>query len=227
MLYVFIEHIYINNINRLRLLSNETVSSEAMSDKTVSDNTVSNKTVSDNTVSDGSRVGNGNGASHSMGNGMGNSVADHSVSNTDNIRVSGSAVVGDLGDVASGIVGVVVHVLDAAVGKVDRVGAVPHTGAIVRLSLLESGAGVVIVDAVLVGVGGNLGKIVVADSVGDGVVDGVSDRVCHCVHHGCSNCHSMADTVADQTMAKTVAKELGGRRSGGGKGSDAQEGLMG
>ena len=226
MLYVFIEHKYINKINRLRLLSNKTVSSEAVSDKTVSDNTVSNKTVSDNTVSDGSRVGNGNGASHSMGNGMGNSVADHSVSNTDNIRVSGSAVVGDLGDVASGIVGVVVHVLDAAVGKVDRVGAVPHTGAIVRLSLLESGAGVVIVDAVLVGVGGNLGEIVEADSMGDRV-DGVSDRVCHCVHHGCSNCHSMADTVADQTMAKTVAKELGGRRSGGGKGSDAQEVLMG
>ena len=216
-LYVFIEHKYINKLNRLRLLSNKTVSGEA----------VSNEPMSDNTVSDGNRVGNGNGASHGMGNRMGNSVADHSVSNTDNIRVSGSAVVGDLGDVASGIVGVVVHVLDAAVGKVDRVGAVPHTGAIVRLSLLESGAGVVIVDAVLVGVGGNLGKIVVADSVGDGVVDGVSDRVCHCVHHGCSNCHSMADTVADQTMAKTVAKELGGRRSGGGKGSDAQEVLMG
>ena len=185
----------------------------------------SNNAVSDNTVSNGNGVGNGNGASHGMGNGMGNSVADHSVSDTDNIRVGGSAVVGDLGDVAGGVVGVVVHVLDAAVGKVYRVGAVPHTGAVVRLGLLEGGAGVVVVDAVLVGVGGNLGEIVVADSVGDRV-DGVSDRVCHCVHHGCSNCHSMPDTVAHHTMAKTVAKELGGRRSGGGKGSDAQEGLM-
>merc|ERR1711874_686268 len=146
-----------------------------------------------------------------MGNGMGNSVADHSVSNTDNIRVGSSAVIGDLGDVASGVVGVVVHVLDAAVGKVDRVGAVSHTGAVVRLSLLESGAGVVVVDTVLVGVGGHLRKIVEADSMGNRV-NGVSDRVCHCVHH---------------TMAKTVAKELGGRRSGGGKGSDAQEGLHG
>merc|ERR1712105_288621 len=116
-----------------------TVSSEAMS----SDNTVSN-----NTVSNGNGVGNGNGASHGMGNGMGNSVADHSVSNTDNIRVGGSAVVGDLGDVAGGVVGVVVHMLDAAVGKVDRAGAVPHTGAVVRLGLLEGGAGVVVVDAV-------------------------------------------------------------------------------
>merc|ERR1712181_202114 len=173
----------------------------------------------------GNRVGNGNGAS----NGMGNSVADHSVSNTDDVRVSGGAVVGDLRDVAGGIVGVVVDVLDPAVGKVDGVRAVPHTGAVVRLSLLEGGAGVVIVDAVLVGVGGNFGEIVEADSVGDRV-DGVSDRVCHCVHHGCGNCHSMADvsTVAHQTMATmTVAKELGGRRSGGGEGSDAQEGLHG
>merc|ERR1712212_1120338 len=161
-----------------------------------------------------------------MGNGMGNSVADHSVSNTNNVRVGSSAVIGDLGDVARSVVGVVVPVLDAAVGKVDRVGAVPHTGAVVRLSLLESGAGVVVVDTVLVGVGGHLGEIVEADSMGNRV-NGVSDRVCHCVHHGCSNCHSMPDTVAHHTMAKTVAKELGGRRSGGGKGSDAQEGLHG
>ena len=192
-----------------------------MSDKAVSANTVSN-----DAMSDGNRVGNGNGASDGMGNGVGNSVADHSVSNTDNVRVRGSAVIGDLRDVASGIVGVVVDVLDTAVGKVDRVGSVPHTGAVVRLSLLEGGAGVVIVDAVLVGVGGNLGEIVEADSVGDRV-DGVSDRVCHCVHHGCGNCHAMADTVTHQTMAtNTVAKELGGRRCGGGEGSDAQEGLI-
>merc|ERR1719431_2490343 len=189
----------------------------------VSGNTVS----TDEAMSDSNGVGNGNGASDGMGNGMGNSMADHSVSNTDDVRVSGGAVVGDLGDVACGIVGVVVDVLDPAVGKVDGVGAVPHTGAVVRLSLLEGGAGVVIVDAVLVGVGGNLGEIVEADSVGDRV-DGVSDRVCHCVHHGCGNCHSMADTVTHQTMAtNTVAKELGGRRSGGGEGSDAQEGLHG
>ena len=42
-----------------------------------------------------------------------------------------------------------------------------------------------------------------------------------------SYCHSMADTVANHTMAKTMAKELGGSRSGGGKGSDTQEALMG
>ena len=109
-------------------------------------------TVSNNTVSDGNGVGNSNWASHSVGNGMGNSVT-----NTDNVRVRSSAVIGDLSDVASGVVGVVVHMLDATVRKVDRVGAVPHTGAVIGLSLLESGARVVVVDAVLEGVGGHLG----------------------------------------------------------------------
>ena len=180
-----------------------------------------------NTMADNAVRCNGNRTSDS--NRVGNGMADNTMSNSDgNIRVGGSAVVGDLGHVALGVISVVVDVLDPAVGKVDGVGAVPHTGAVVRLSLLEGGAGVVIVDAVLVGVGGDFGEIVEADSVGDRV-DGVSDRVCHCVHHGCGNCHSMADvsTVAHQTMAtNTVAKELGGRRSGGGEGSDAQEGLM-
>ena len=56
----------------------------------------------------------------------------------------------------------------------------------------------------------------------------MSDRVSHCVHHRCmSYCHSMADTVANHSMAKTMAKELGGSRSGGGKGSDTQEALIG
>ena len=46
------------------------------------------------------------------------------------------------------------------------------------------------------------------------------------MHHRCMS-YSMADTVANHTMAKTMAKELGGSRSGGGKGSDTQEALMG
>merc|ERR1712203_667104 len=173
MVYVFIEHKYINSLDCIRLLSN--------------DSTVSSNTMSDDSVSNqSSRV------SHSVGNGVGN---------TDNIGVRSGTVVGDLGDVAGGVVGVVVDVLDSAVGKVDGVGAVPHTGAVVRLGLLESGAGVVVVDAVLVGVGRDLGEVVVADSMGDGVSDSMGDRVCHCVHHGSSNCHSVTDSVTHDTMA--------------------------
>ena len=124
------------------------------------------------TVHKGGSVGNS--VSHGVGNGMGgvnnrggmdnrvgNSVVGNgvgnSVGNGDSLGVSGSAVIGDLSDVASGVVGVVVHMLDATVRKVDRVGAVPHTGAVIGLSLLESGARVVVVDAVLEGVGGHLG----------------------------------------------------------------------
>merc|ERR1712203_526275 len=187
MVYVFIEHKYIHSLNCIRLLSNDST----VSSKTMSDDSVSNQS-SRVSHSVGNRVGNGNRTGNSVGNGVGN---------TDNIRVRSGTVVGDLGDVAGGVVGVVVDVLDAAVGKVDGVGAVPHAGAVVRLSLLESGAGVVVVDAVLVGVGGDLGEVVVADSMGNGVSDGVGDRVCHCVHHGSSNCHSVTDSVTHDTMA--------------------------
>merc|ERR1711922_99697 len=116
MVYVFIEHKYINSLNCIRLLSN--------------DSTVSSKTMSDDSVSNqSSRV------SHSVGNRAGNSVGN-GVGNTDNIGVRSGTVVGDLGDVAGGVVGVVVDMLDAAVRKVDGVGAVPHPGAVVRLGLL-------------------------------------------------------------------------------------------
>merc|ERR550534_3349870 len=186
MVYVFIEHKYINSLNCIRLLSNDsTVSSNTMSDDSMSNQS------SRASHSVGNRVGNGNRTGNSVGNGMGN---------TDNIRVRSGTVVGDLGDVAGGVVG---------------------------LGLLESGAGVVVVDAVLVGVGGDLGEVVVANSMGDGVSDGMGDRVCHCVHHGGSNCHSVTDSVTHDTMAKSVAKELRGRGGGGGEGSDAKEGLHG
>ena len=86
-----------------------------------------------------------------------NNTVSNSVANSNGLRVDSSALVGHLSHVSVNIVGVVVDVLDAAVGKVDRVGAVPHTGAVIGLSLLESGARVVVVDAVLEGVGGHLG----------------------------------------------------------------------
>merc|ERR1719412_2632121 len=199
MVYVFIERKYINNLDCIRLLSNDST----VSSKTMSDDSVSNKS-SRVSHSVGNRVGNGNRTGNSVGNGVGN---------TDNIGVRSGTVVGD--------------VLDAAVGKVDGVGAVPHTGAVVRLGLLESGAGVVVVDAVLVRVGGDLGEVVEADSMSNGVSDGMGDRVCHCVHHRGSNCHSVTNSVTDHTMAKSVTKELRGGGGGGGEGGDAKEGLHG
>merc|ERR1719239_1885501 len=68
---------------------------------------------------------------------------------------SGS-VVGDLGDVAVDWIGVVVHVLDPAVGKSNRIGTLGVAGTITALASVEVGVGVVVSDGVVVGVGGDL-----------------------------------------------------------------------
>ena len=179
-----------------------------VSNSSVSDSdTMANNAMSNNAVSNNATVGDAM-TSNSSGEGC-------------------SAVVSDLSDVTIDVVGVVVHVLDTAVGQVDGVVTLPGGGAIVRLLSVEPRSRVVVSNSVLVGVGGDLGEVVVADSMGDGVSDSMGDRVCHCVHHGGSNCHSVTDSVTHDTMAKSVAKELRGRGGGGGEGSDAKEGLAG
>ena len=85
--------------------------------------------------------------------------------------VLGLSGVGHLSNVAGVVVSVVVHGLDPAVGEVDRVGSLNHTGAIVGLGLAEGSLGVVISNSVGVGVGGGLGQVRggVASSVDHGV----------------------------------------------------------
>ena len=86
--YVFIEHKYINSLDCIRLLSNDST----VSSKTMSDDSVSNQS-SRVSHSVGNRVGNGNRTGNSVGNGVGNavtnntvgkSVTDNSVGNTSN-----------------------------------------------------------------------------------------------------------------------------------------------
>merc|ERR1712088_810873 len=101
-------------------------------------------------------VGNDGGSVDSMGN---NGGGMDSVGNGDSLRVLGLTSVGDLGDVAINIVGVVVDGLDTAVGKVHLVGALNNTGAIVALGLAEGSLRVVVGNPVVVGVGGDLGQI--------------------------------------------------------------------
>jgi len=59
------------------------------------------------------------------------------VGNSDSLRVGSGTVVGDLGDVTVDGVGVVVHVLDPAVGKGNRVGALSVAGTVAALSGVE------------------------------------------------------------------------------------------
>merc|ERR1719341_2595088 len=78
-----------------------------------------------------------------------------------------SAVVGDLGDVAVDGIGVVVHVLDPAVRKSNRIGTLSVAGTITALASVEVGVGVVVSNGVVVGVGGDLVGVHLGDSVGN------------------------------------------------------------
>ena len=108
------------------------------------------------------------------------------------LGVDSGALVGHIGDIAVISVGGVLHVLDSAVGKSDRVGSGHVAGAIRSLLGLEVGLGVVIGDSVGEGVGGLLGEVVSDVSGLDrGVVSGGS------VHHrgsvGGGSVHSVSN----------------------------------
>ena len=134
---------------------------------------------------------------------------------------NGSSRVGDFGDVAVIVVGVVVDSLDTAVRKVDRVGSLNNTGAIVALGLAEGSARVLVSNSVVVGVGGDLGKVggSVSNSVGNGgsvdnrsVVDNgdmVDDR--GGMDHRSSVGHSVAKTMSNNTVGKSVANNAVGK----------------
>ena len=107
-------------------------------------------------------VGNNRGGMNGVGN-DGGSV--DSVGNRDSLGVLGLASVRDLSDVAINVVGVVGDGLDTAVRKVHLVGALNNTGAIVALSLAKGGLGVVVGNSVVVGVGGDLSKVIKRGSV--------------------------------------------------------------
>merc|ERR1712200_4181 len=110
-------------------------------------------------------VGNNRGSMNGVGNDGGRV---DSVGNRNSLRVLGLASVRDLSDVAINVVGVVSDGLDTAVRKVHLVGALNNTGAIVALSLAKGGLGVVVGNSVVVGVGGDLGKVIKRGSVDNG-----------------------------------------------------------
>ena len=155
-------------------------------------------------MDDGSSVGNSNRVGNSMGN-----------------RGNSSSRVGNLSNVSIVVVGVVVDGLDTAVREVHLVGALNNTGAIVALGLAEGSARVLVSNSVVVGVGGDLGKVggSVSNSVGNGgsmdnrsVVDNggmVDDR--GGMDHRSSVGHSMAKTMSNNTVGKSVANNAMGK----------------
>ena len=157
---------------------------------------------------------------------------------------NGSSRVGDLSDVAVIVVGVVVDSLDTAVRKVDRVGSLNNTGAIVALGLAEGSARVLVSHSIVVGVGGDLSKV--GGSIANSVVGNrgmVNNRgmVDHRggMDQGCGMGHSMAKTMSDNAMSKSMAnntvskavsgnnsvsKTVSGQELRGGRGSSQQSG---
>merc|ERR1711936_501799 len=158
-------------------------------------------------------MGNSNGVGHSMvSNWVSNGMDKRGsvVSNGDSLRVGSSARVGDLSDVTIDVVGVVVDSLDTTVRKIDRVGSLNNTGAIVALGLAEGSARVLVSHSIVVGVGGDLGKV--GGSIANSVVSNrgmVNNRgmVDHRggMDQGCGMGHSMAKTMSDNAMGKSMA----------------------
>ena len=154
-----------------------------VSNSSVSDSdTMANNAMSNNAVSNNTTVGDAM-TSNSSGEGS-------------------SAVVSDLSDVTIDVVGVVVHVLDTAVGQVDGVVTLPGGGAIVRLLSVEPRSRVVVSNSVLVGVGGDLVRVDLSDGVGDRVSYGMSNW--HSVSHSMTDSNSVAKT---NSMAETMTSE--------------------
>ena len=91
---------------------------------------------------------------------MGNNWGMDSVSNWGSSSVMWLSLIGDISNITIIVVGVVLDVLDSAVGKVDRVFSINNTSSVIVLSLLESSTRVVISNSIGVRVWGRLSKVI-------------------------------------------------------------------
>merc|ERR1712106_383113 len=91
--------------------------------------------------------------SNSMNNWVSNSMSNW-MSNS--ASIGSNTIIGNISNISIIIIGMVVHILNTAIGKVDRVGACYNAGTIIGLSLVESSTRVVISNSIGVGVGRGL-----------------------------------------------------------------------
>merc|ERR1719278_722879 len=80
--------------------------------------------------------------------GMSNHWGVDGVGNGGSSGIMGLSLIGHISDIAIIVIGVVLDMLDPAIGKVDRVLAINNTSAVIVLSLLEGSSRVVISDSV-------------------------------------------------------------------------------
>merc|ERR1711970_1158356 len=116
--------------------------------KCLADDTTSN--TPNNSMARSSNDSMTNSSNKAMSDSSNHTMSD-SVANSNSLRVDSSAMV--------------VDVLDTAVRKVDRVGALPGSSAIVSLRSIKASSRVVVGHSVLVGVGGNLVRVNLSHSV--------------------------------------------------------------
>ena len=120
--------------------------------------------------------------------GVGNGVGHNS------LGILGLAVIGHIGDIAIIGGGVVVDMLDPAIGKSDRVGSLSVASTVRGLRGLEVGLGVVISHSIGVGVGGDHIRL---SMVGGGVVSrgGMNHRGVDSVSHNRGGVYSVPNVA--------------------------------
>ena len=153
---------------------------------------------------------------------IGGSSVSHRVSHH-SLGVLGGAIIGHISNIASIAIGVIVDMLDPAIGKSHGVRSLSIAGTIRALRLLEVGLGVVIGHGVGEGVGGGLGEVisnissldwgVVSGSgvdnrggVGGGGVDGVVHGSVDSVSDNRGGVDSVVDRGVDSVVDRGVDK---------------------
>ena len=195
--------------------------------KYLTDNMMSN--TPDNSMAQASNNSMANSSNKAMSNSSNHTVSN-SVANSNSLRVDSSALVGHLSHVSVNIVGVVVDVLDTAVRKVDGVGALPGSSAIVRLRGVKASSRVVVGHSVLVGEGGNLVRVNLSHSMTHNTMSDTNsmadaDAVSDSNSMTDTNTMSNSNTVTNPDTMSDPSKELRSGRCGSCQGRNNQRSL--
>merc|ERR1740128_1502451 len=166
-----------NTMSKTKTMNNSDTMSKTMSNS----NTMSkSKTMSySNTMSKANPMSNNSGMSNWMSNWISNSVS-----------IGSNTIIGNISNISIIIIGMVVDMLDTSIRKVDRVGSLNNTGAIIGLSLVEGSTRVVISNSIGVGVGRYLSKVRLGISTTSMVSNSMSKSMTK------SNTNTMAKTMS-------------------------------